>query len=119
MASFVSCMFVAYSKPAVLLLSGQAVLCCMVRQCFVVWSGTDLYGQAVLCCMVRQCCVVWSGSVVLYGQAVCCMVRQCCVVWSGSVELYGQCLYVQPQFACHKKYPVSLVKPLGSYDRAS
>ena len=96
MASFVSCMFVAYSKPAVLLLSGQAVLCCMVKHCFA-----------------------WSSSVVLYGQAVCCMVRQCCVVWSGSVELYGQCLYVQPQFACHKKYPVSLVKPLGSYDRAS
>jgi len=33
MASFVSCLFIAYSKPAVLLLSGQAVLCCMLSAC--------------------------------------------------------------------------------------
>jgi hypothetical protein len=83
MASFVSCMFVAYSKPAVLLLSGQAVLCCMVRHCFVVWSGSVvLFGQAVLSCMVSAC-------------------------------MFSLSLHVT------EKYPVSLVKPLGSYDRAS
>jgi len=33
MASFVICFFISYSKPAVLLLSGQAVLCCMLSAC--------------------------------------------------------------------------------------
>ena len=28
-----ACLFIAYSKPAVLLLSGQTVLCCMLSAC--------------------------------------------------------------------------------------